>query len=240
MPIGTDLQPFFSTVKSAPGDWHQVISNLKTPDASPLKPLECHVRDTIALLLTTRTDVIFMDPQLFIPAVQIYALSDTVPFHLHLRGSPASLLAFLSGPTPASPKLPKGIKHLGSSIKTRTSSPRASADDTRPQFDTATRATMPFNYNASSVRVYILRQVCVRVNGQKSWRDVVLGEGKLWPLHSQTPDLRPDGADGDHSVDWEGEVRCGSDVAVASFSSGDLVVKVCLMSYSVTLWGFVC
>ncbi|TCD70789.1 hypothetical protein EIP91_001820 [Steccherinum ochraceum] len=195
--------PFLSTVKSAPGDWHQVISTMKTSEASPLEPLECH---------------------LFIPSVQIYAISDTVPFHLQLRGSPASLLAFLSGPTPSSPKLPKGLKALGSSLKNR--SPRTSSEGTRqPLFDTATPQTMPFNYNASSVRVYILRQVCVRVNGQKTWRDILLGEGKLWPLHSQTPSLRPNGADGEHSVDWEGEVRCGSDVAVGSFSSGDLVVK---------------
>ena len=66
----------------------------------------------------------------------------------------------------------------------------------------------------------------MRLNGQRAWRDVTLGEGKLWPLHAEYPYLRSDGASGEHSLDWEGEVRCGSDVSVGSFSSGDLVVKV--------------
>ena len=50
MPIGSDLQPFFSTVKSAPGDWHQVISNVVAREDSQLAPIECQVRYFVSSL----------------------------------------------------------------------------------------------------------------------------------------------------------------------------------------------
>lgn len=231
MPIGSDLQPFFSTVKSAPGDWHQVISTVGTTEKSTLKPLECHVRYSFVLYSHVIPDRVISHLQLFIPSVQIYALSDTVPFHLHLRGSRASLLAFLSGPTPVSPILSKGFKALGSTLKptslSRQSSRISEDDSSPPPFDAASPETMPLSYRNPSIRVYIVRQVCVRMDGRKAWGDVVLGEGKLWPLNVQYPYLREDGGDGECSLDWEGEVRCGSNVSVGSFTSGDLVVKVC-------------
>ncbi|KAH7909826.1 hypothetical protein BJ138DRAFT_1114654 [Hygrophoropsis aurantiaca] len=65
--------PFMSTVKSSPEEWHQVMTIMKTSRASGLTPVEC---------------------LLFIPAVQIYALSDTIPFHLQLRGFHRSLEPF--------------------------------------------------------------------------------------------------------------------------------------------------
>ncbi|KAH8081989.1 hypothetical protein BXZ70DRAFT_630613 [Cristinia sonorae] len=209
LPIGDELQPFFSTVKSAPGDWHQVISTMGVREGSPLQPIECH---------------------LFIPSVQIYALRDTIPFHLHLRGSPASLVAFLSGPSPSSPKLSRGFKALGSSLKVNSLSlsrqtsraSTASICSSQPSIDSVVSSTAPPLY---TLRVYILRQVCVTLHGQKAWNDILLGEGTLRPLSGEYPQLRSDGTLGEHSLDWEGEVTCKNDVSVGGFSSGDLVVK---------------
>ncbi|THH26529.1 hypothetical protein EUX98_g7659 [Antrodiella citrinella] len=199
MPIGRDLLPFFSTIKSAPGDWHQVISKMEVQPKSTLEPLEC---------------------QLFVPAVQIYAFSDIIPFHLHLRGSRASLASFVAGPTPVF-KLPKGIKALSSTLKLGSSS-RTSLDSSSSSFmDVLTPQVSPVGHDSSNVRVYLLRQVCVSVDGQKAWGEIVLGEGKISPLSS----TRAAGTDGEYSLDWEGEVRCGSAVSVGSFRSGELVVK---------------
>lgn len=79
-----------------------------------------------------------------------------------------------------------------------------------------------------SIRVYLLRQICAKVHGQKAWKNVVLGEGKLSPLEhppSWSPSPSSFGEE-DHALDWEGEVRCNEDVTTASFIAGELLVKV--------------
>ncbi|KAF8843375.1 hypothetical protein BDN67DRAFT_897307 [Paxillus ammoniavirescens] len=71
--LPSDL-PFMITVKSSPEEWHQIMCTVNMTQASGLDPVQC---------------------LLFIPSVQVYALSDTIPFHLQIRGSPASLIPFL-------------------------------------------------------------------------------------------------------------------------------------------------
>ncbi|KAI0069720.1 hypothetical protein K474DRAFT_1748055 [Panus rudis PR-1116 ss-1] len=169
MPIGTGLYPFLSTVKCAPGDWHQVTSKMKARPGSSVGDVESH---------------------LFIPSVLIYGLSDTIPFHLQLQGSPAALHADLD------PSLP---------------------------WYTDARSDKPV------VRVYYLRQILVKVNGQKAWRNVVLGEGKMCPVENQyhaSPDAEQRG---ELALDWEGELRCESDATVGGFNIGALVVKDFIM-----------
>ncbi|KAF9220885.1 hypothetical protein BS17DRAFT_786128 [Gyrodon lividus] len=74
MPMLPSNLPFMSTVKSSPEEWHQIMCTVNMTHASGLDPVQC---------------------LLFIPSVQIYALSDAIPFHLQIRGSPASLVPFL-------------------------------------------------------------------------------------------------------------------------------------------------
>ncbi|KIK98785.1 hypothetical protein PAXRUDRAFT_133498 [Paxillus rubicundulus Ve08.2h10] len=74
MPILPGDLPFMTTVKSSPEEWHQIMCTVDVSQASTLDPVQC---------------------LLFIPSVQVYALSDTIPFHLQIRGSPASLVPFL-------------------------------------------------------------------------------------------------------------------------------------------------
>ncbi|KAH7927814.1 hypothetical protein BV22DRAFT_1060343 [Leucogyrophana mollusca] len=73
-PILPSHLPFMSTVKSSPEEWHQVMCLMKTVQSSKLAPIEC---------------------LLFVPAVQVYALSDTIPVHLQLRAPRPSLAPFL-------------------------------------------------------------------------------------------------------------------------------------------------
>ncbi|KAJ7287785.1 hypothetical protein C8J57DRAFT_1284906 [Mycena rebaudengoi] len=75
------------------------------------------------------------------------------------------------------------------------------------------------------IRVYLARQIFVQLNGRQSWRNVLIGEGKLRPIppRSSVCSLHLDSSE--VSVDWEGEVRCNNDVTCASFSVGNLVVK---------------
>ncbi|KAH0832000.1 hypothetical protein J3R83DRAFT_12903 [Lanmaoa asiatica] len=65
---------FMSTVKSSPEEWHEVMCTLPMSQGSGL----AHVEGL-----------------LFIPSLRTYSLSDTIPFHLQIRGSPASLIPFL-------------------------------------------------------------------------------------------------------------------------------------------------
>jgi len=74
LPVLPSDLPFMSTVKSSPEEWHEVICALPMTQGSGLTDAEC---------------------LLFIPSVQTYAFSDTIPFHLQIRGSPASLIPFL-------------------------------------------------------------------------------------------------------------------------------------------------
>ncbi|KAJ7497432.1 hypothetical protein FB451DRAFT_1018371 [Mycena latifolia] len=77
--------------------------------------------------------------------------------------------------------------------------------------------------HAAVIRVYLARQIYVEVNGRQSWRNITVGEGSLRPIPpvaSSTHDEHSEVA-----VDWEGEVRCRSDVTCASFNISNLVVK---------------
>ncbi|KIJ62554.1 hypothetical protein HYDPIDRAFT_93958 [Hydnomerulius pinastri MD-312] len=74
MPMLPSDLPFMSTVKSSPEEWHQVMCTMNMAQSTGLAPAQC---------------------LLFIPSAQIYALSDTIPFHLQIRGPPASLIPFL-------------------------------------------------------------------------------------------------------------------------------------------------
>ncbi|KAI0688375.1 hypothetical protein BC835DRAFT_1284717 [Cytidiella melzeri] len=175
LPIADSLLPFFSTLKTAPEEWYQVSSSVPHKDKTQ-SPMDCH---------------------LFIPRAQIYALTDTIPFHLQLRASTGSLRLFL-GMAP---------------------------DSHRPTSETRQRPRSPV------VRVYLLRDIVVKVKGVSANKHVVLGEGTLSPVE-YPPAWSPycsSNATQDteemYALDWEGELSCNDDVTVPSFVSGDLQVR---------------
>ncbi|KAI0084727.1 hypothetical protein BDY19DRAFT_517629 [Irpex rosettiformis] len=215
-PIAAPLLPFFETLKTAPEEWFQVSSSVPPKDAAR-EPMDCH---------------------LFIPRAQIYALGDTIPFHLQLRASAELLRNFLGvdaiddasalESTPGS--LSQTIPRLswGRMVQGSAASPTERVLD-RPHVQ-----AQPTHRDSSPVvRVYFQRQVSIRVKGVHAFKDVILGEGKLTPVEHPPPwythrigdsPARTTRAD-DYSLDWEGEVRCEEGVRVPSFVSGALHVK---------------
>ena len=59
--------------------------------------------------------------------------------------------------------------------------------------------------------------------------DSILGEGTIWPI---PPDISSCGATclssqcPEGNIDWDGEVRCRSDVTVGGFNAANVQVKV--------------
>jgi hypothetical protein len=83
----------------------------------------------------------------------------------------------------------------------------------------------------SFIRVTLLRRVSAMMRGQNSYSDSILGEGTIWPI---PPDLTSCGATStclssqchEGNIDWDGEVRCRSDVTVGGFHAANVQVKV--------------
>ncbi|KAI0084723.1 hypothetical protein BDY19DRAFT_517415 [Irpex rosettiformis] len=209
LPIPNHLLPFFSTFKTAPEEWHQITFSVPCKDGTQ-KPMDCH---------------------LFIPHAQIYALRDTIPYHLQLRASVDSLRLFSGEP----------MKHATMSLELpSTASPNPSG---RPPTQTS---PTPLHHSASSpvaVRVYIRRQVSVMVKGERAYQGLVIGEGTLnqveyppeWsPASTKSPpsntgfgtgEEKGEKGEKEYSLDWEGEVRCDEHIVVPSFVSGSLHVR---------------
>ncbi|KAJ7091251.1 hypothetical protein C8R44DRAFT_817459 [Mycena epipterygia] len=78
---------------------------------------------------------------------------------------------------------------------------------------------------AAIIRVFLARQIYVEVNGKQSWRTLTVGEGQLRPIPPVVAYNEADVDSNEVAVDWEGEVRCRSDVTCASFNISHLVVK---------------
>ncbi|KAH7927815.1 hypothetical protein BV22DRAFT_1118028 [Leucogyrophana mollusca] len=93
--LPSDL-PFMSTVKSSPEEWHQVVCAMNSVQSSSLAPIQC---------------------LLFIPAIQVYALTDTIPFHLQLRAPRPSMISFLGQPQYS--KTPSGSAGTGAGTAIR-------------------------------------------------------------------------------------------------------------------------
>ncbi|PSR78170.1 hypothetical protein PHLCEN_2v7502 [Hermanssonia centrifuga] len=211
LPIAPTLHPFFSSVKAAPDEWRQVCSIMESRDKS-IPSIDCH---------------------LFIPAVQIYSVSDKISVHLQLRAPPRSLRAFLNPAVPSSqPKLSLSLRSTRSSTLSAkswsTSSASSSSAHTRspPMLLSALPFSSPSRATNPTVRVFLMRQISTNVNGQRAWRNNVIGEGELWPL--QHPSLDSEDCmheDEQSALDWEGEVKCDEDVSIGGFVAGRIMVK---------------
>lgn len=176
-PIISSPFPFSTTIRSLPEEWHQVSSTMRSRADSGVKPIEC---------------------QLFIPAVRIYSITDTVPFYLQLCAPTASLEAFLH-PRPPPPSM------------FRLSKAAAAFDD----------SAQP------TVSVSFMRQIEAVVGSHHAFRSFVIGEGTLRPVPpdvaSSTTLVPP--ADGYQTLNWEGEIKCQKNVTDVGFSVGKLMIK---------------
>lgn len=154
----------------------------------------------------------------------MFSVSDTIPFHLQLRGQTRSLLKLLGIDTIASATALNSPPSLTatSSISPSTSQ-QVAATIRHP---VSLLGSLPHNLTTrknedkkSSVRVYLHRCISARIDGQRVGKNIVVGEAHLSLVSNSSPD--PELA----AFDWDGEVRPES-IKVGSFSTDALHVKV--------------
>ncbi|KAF8200996.1 hypothetical protein BJ912DRAFT_843974 [Pholiota molesta] len=191
------LDTVVASIKPVPEEWLQVVSTMNVrpiPNSKLLemRPIECH---------------------LFIPSIQTFALTDTIPFHLQLCSSIRSLRELL----PADCALLQTDTHLRKLSK---------AEEYR------------ILVSETPIRISIARQVTVDVNGRRRVRTFPCGVGKMWPVppraaaharsRSNSADTQEDvdvDLEAEAYLDWQGEIKCWAEVTSGGFSVNDLHVK---------------
>ncbi|KAF6761278.1 hypothetical protein DFP72DRAFT_880604 [Ephemerocybe angulata] len=77
--------------------------------------------------------------------------------------------------------------------------------------------------DSDGVRVRIVRQIQVEVDGHKRVRTVTIGTSKMNPM---PPALAEVHSTNEICVDWQGEVKCMEDITCGGFSAGGLTLIV--------------
>ncbi|PPR00983.1 hypothetical protein CVT24_000277 [Panaeolus cyanescens] len=187
------LDSVFASIKPLPEEWLQVVSTMDTRFNSGMRPIECHF---------------------FIPSVQTFGISDSIPFHVQLCSSIESLRELL----------PPNCSLLKPDMEDSTAS--GSEDGHAPKRRHSLRA------DSFVIKVSIARQVAVEMQGKRRFRSFTLGTGTMTPVPPFAGSSRPqqmgcyDMKEGDVVLDWKGEVKCWQDVNTGGFASGNLLVKV--------------
>ncbi|GJE99015.1 hypothetical protein PsYK624_152530 [Phanerochaete sordida] len=233
LPISPGLYPFLSTVKTAPEEWHQISSTVSSRDQS-VDPLECH--------LFIPSVQIYGLPDIIPFHIQVAGAAKSLS---SLVGSPAPRQASKS---PTRRRWSRTSSSLKSPYPTELSKTISRASSVQPTKFTETCAQYPWSVqnpylfvggtpedltslhsvrtrerDEFVLRVYLLRQVSTKINGQKAWRNQIIGEGSVYPA-GRPPDFDQDDAR-PSALDWAGEVRVDKDVYAPSFTVGDLTVK---------------
>jgi hypothetical protein len=147
-------------------------------------------------------DLLFFFPpvlKFFVPSNPTYWISEAIPFHIQISSSLGTLRELF---LPSTKK--KGSGHV------------LQPQDTNPKSMGREEATM---------RVYIARDITVKMRGKKASRTAVVGSGMLRPV----PPTDLGGTSTPCSsvcLDWEGEVKCSAEVRCGGFDVGYLDVKV--------------
>ena len=179
--------------------WRMVSSGQQFEDTSKCSNQPCYLPCQFNLRFSTAVDA---NPlQLFIPAGRIYGLTDTIPFHIQLAGYGCTLKELFS----ESVLLDRVV----------------SVDSGK------TVASKKVPNMKPLLRVYLLRQISVTMRGESSWKNSVIGEGTINPMPPELTSCcsSTDSCQVEH-IDWEGEVRCGSDITVGGFNAANVQVKV--------------
>lgn len=170
-----------------------------------------------ANVMSCSCSLIYFLCQLFIPSIQIFGLTDTIPFHLQLCSSLQSLQELLP-PTSTLLKPPNGIDQS-----------KVGSHNDR------------WEEGGQTIRLSITRQVVVEIAGRRRFRTFCIGVGNMWPVPpiahhysdnsrdgvSSTADSKEDGV----CLDWQGEVKAWPEVSTGGFSASNLLVKVWFFVY---------
>ncbi|KAK7449658.1 hypothetical protein VKT23_013132 [Stygiomarasmius scandens] len=175
-PITPPDYAFFSSVKTCPEEWFQTSAAVRS-NRSNLKPLQTHF---------------------FLPAVRVFALSDTIPFHIQLTGQISSLQALLS--------------HL------KTENVPDPTELFRPRDSKAMTMSVTVHRQVS-VRVNDQLAWQNSVIGKGTIRAVPP------PFDSSFVSDSNLDVDSEEYLDWEGEIKIHDNVKVGQFDAGGVSVR---------------
>ncbi|KAH8823809.1 hypothetical protein DL96DRAFT_1468914 [Flagelloscypha sp. PMI_526] len=165
-----DNPDFLQTVKTAPEEWTEIPAQLEPTDNS--KPVH-----------------------FFIPTAKIYALSDTIPFHIQLTGAVSHLSEFLP-PSYTEP-------YLNAPPKKKRG---------RPAHDVG----------EPTIKVELIRQIVADIRGIRTFKNLRIGHGQLLPL-PQARALPCN--DCEIALDWMGSLTAESEISFGGFTTGNLTMK---------------
>ncbi|KAE9403139.1 hypothetical protein BT96DRAFT_990587 [Gymnopus androsaceus JB14] len=150
-----------TTIKTHPEEWRQFSYQLTPKSEKHMEPLTC---------------------QFFLPSVGMFGVMDSIPFHVQIAGSHASLSRLQP--------LSSDSESLSSDLHRRR---KADGEDSEPP-----------------IRVRLVRQVAINNNGHKNAVHLHLGDGKLCPLPPVEGPILLAGSrvQRQENVNWEGEIRC--------------------------------
>ncbi|KAG6850432.1 hypothetical protein H0H93_013304 [Arthromyces matolae] len=171
---------FYSTLKTCPEEWHQAISGFQSKSAKDQSQIQ-------------------LNAHLFIPVSRVYALSDTIPFHIQLTGPLDTLQRFITrrqqrGPTATLPS--------------------------------SSSSTYTEGHSNVEIKITIRRSVQIESQVQdhhtssSSSKDHIIADGEVWEV---PPSLCEVGV-GAH-LDWQGKLRLREDCEVGSFQAGNVNIK---------------
>jgi hypothetical protein len=163
--------------------------------------------------------------QFFLPAGRVYALSDTIPFHLQIAGRTSALQTVFSSPSSTTTQTEDMLNRTLSHDTTKSFPLRSLRGHHLHPSMTQDLSNVP------KIRVCIIRQLAVEIHGQRTWRNTVLGEGSLEPVPPSSSS-RECAEDEEEHLDWEGSLKCLESVTVGGFMAGNVHVKVCCLVLS--------
>ncbi|PBK83336.1 hypothetical protein ARMGADRAFT_1089447 [Armillaria gallica] len=77
---------FLSSIKMSPEEWKQSLTAINPKPNTAMAPIHCSISHRAIPRLKSH----YFSSQLFIPALQIFAISDNIPFHVQLMAPLAS------------------------------------------------------------------------------------------------------------------------------------------------------
>ncbi|KAG7088163.1 hypothetical protein E1B28_012185 [Marasmius oreades] len=76
-----------------------------------------------------------------------------------------------------------------------------------------------------NLRVNLLRQASLNIDGPKAWRNNVIADSKLWPIPPPVGSITNAACLREDSLDWQGELEIPKTLSAPGFHAGDLHVK---------------
>lgn len=152
-------------IKALPDEWYQTTTGIEVPSpkgSATFQPVHAN---------------------LLIPNPRVFAMGDSVPFHLQLAGRVDSLKALVTPDT---------------------------HDAARPSSRSSTWIKKLQGDVSSSLRVFLLRQVRVEIGGTVRVQNIVVGEAELDAVPpDMTDSYRPPVDSREEYISWKGQLKLG-------------------------------